>query len=159
MKALAFGFCAAMAAAAAAAETTPSAVTHGEYGEIEASLTAVPGDPAAGREVMTTRGLGNCIACHQVTELDEFPFHGEVGPSLDGVGDRWTEADLRGIVVNAKQVFPDTIMPAFYKSSGFIRAGDGFTGKAAPDPDDLPPLLTAQQVEDVVAYLLTLKDG
>ena len=160
MRALATGLgAAAIFAAGALAQTAPKEVVHGEYGEIEVSLTGAPGDAAAGKEVMTTRGLGNCIACHQVTELDEFPFHGEVGPSLDGVGDRWTEADLRGIIVNAKQVFPGTIMPAFYKSSDFIRPGDAFTGKAAADPDDLTPLLTAQQVEDVVAYLLTLKDG
>ena len=165
MRALAYGLCAAALGAAAMgttgalAQMAPAEVAHGEYGEIEASLTGTPGDAAAGKEVMTTRGLGNCIACHQVTDLEEFPFHGEVGPSLDGVGDRWSEADLRGIVVNAKNVFPDTVMPAFYKSSGFVRPGDAFTGKAAADPENLPPLLTAQQVEDVVAYLLTLKDG
>ena len=160
MKALALGLCAAaLGAAGAAAETAPADVVHDAYGAVEQSLTGAPGDTARGVEVMTTRGLGNCVACHQVSALPEVPFQGEVGPSLDGVGDRWTEADLRGIVVNAKAVFPDTVMPAFYKSAGYIRPGDAFTGKAAPDPDNLPPLLTAQQVEDVVAYLLTLKDG
>ena len=160
MKALRLGLCAAaLGGAGAMAETAPGDVVHGEYGEIEESLTGAPGDVAGGKTVMTTRGLGNCVACHQVSDLADVPFQGEVGPSLDGVGDRWSEADLRGIVVNAKNVFPDTVMPAFYKSSGFVRPGDAFTGKAAPDPDNLPPLLTAQQVEDVVAYLLTLKDG
>ena len=160
MKALALGLsAAALCAAGAVAETAPADVVHGEYGEVEQSLTGTPGNPADGKTVMTTRGLGNCVACHQVSDLADVPFQGEVGPSLDGAGDRWTEADLRGIVVNAKNAFPDTVMPAFYKSSGFIRPGDAFTGKAAPDPDNLPPLLTAQQVEDVVAYLLTLKDG
>ena len=102
------------------------------------------------------KGSGNCVACHQVTELLEvFPFHGEVGPSLDYVGERWTEADLRGILVNAKNVFPDTMMPAFYKVDGFNRLGDGFTGKALEGPAS--PLLTAQQIEDVIAYLMTLQ--
>ena len=160
MKALALGLCvAALGAAGAVAETAPADVVHDEYGAVEQSLTGVPGDPEGGVKVMSSRGLGNCVACHQVAALPDVPFQGEVGPALDGVGDRWTEADLRGIVVNAKAVFPDTVMPSFYRSSGYIRPGDGFTGKAAPDPDNLPPLLTAQQVEDVVAYLLTLKDG
>jgi sulfur-oxidizing protein SoxX len=124
-------------------------------GAIEQSLTGAAGDPAAGRLVMN-KGSGNCIACHQVSDLEEFPFHGEVGPMLDGVGARWSEAELRGIVANAKEMFPGTMMPSFYKTEGFIRVGNGFTGKAAEGPVD--PLLTAQQIEDVVAYLLTLTE-
>ena len=107
---------------------------------------------------MVTRGLGNCIACHQVTELDEFPFHGEVGPALDGAADRWTEEELRGIVADAKKMFDGTMMPSFYKRSGYIRPGNGYSGKAAT-PEELSTLLSAQQVEDVVAYLMTLKDN
>jgi sulfur-oxidizing protein SoxX len=79
-----------------------------------------------------------------------------VGPELDGVADRWTEAELRGIVANAKEMFPETIMPSFYKTSGFVRPGNAYTGKAAEG--ELEPLLNAQQIEDVVAYLLTLKE-
>ena len=138
------------------AQTAPSDVTFGEYGQITESLTGVPGDPEAGLQIMVARGKGNCIACHQVTALEEYPFHGEVGPSLDGVGQRWEAADLRGIVANAKMTYPDTIMPAFYRVDGFTRPGNGFTGKAADGP--LDPLLTAQEIEDVVAYLLTLQD-
>ena len=78
------------------------------------------------------------------------------GPMLDGVADRWSEAEIRGIVANAKVMFPDSMMPSFYKTTGYIRPGNGFTGKAADG--ELPPLLTAQQVEDVVAFLLTLKE-
>lgn len=139
-----------------AEEVAPSDVVVNEYGEVAESLTGVAGDVARGEEVMTTRGLGNCIACHQVSELDEYGFHGEVGPMLDGVGSRWDAAALRGIVVNAKGIFPDSVMPAFYRTSGFIRPGDGFTGRAAQG--ELSPLLTAQDVEDVVAYLQTLTD-
>lgn len=132
----------------------PANVAYSEYGEIAGSLTGVPGNPERGLEVMTTRGLGNCVACHQVTELSDVPFHGEVGPSLDGVATRWDEASLRGIVANAKLTFPDSIMPAFYFTGPFLRPGDGFTGKAAEG--ELPPLLEAQDIEDVVAYLMTL---
>ena len=66
------------------------------------------------------------------------------------------EAELRGLLVDSKKAFDGTVMPAFYKPAGFIRPGDGYTGKAATDT--FGPILTAQQVEDVVAYLLTLKE-
>tara|TARA_B110000503_G_scaffold122310_1_gene186766 strand:- start:1182 stop:1652 length:471 start_codon:yes stop_codon:yes gene_type:complete len=140
----------------AIAETAPSDVTFGDYGQVEMSVSGAAGDPAAGREIMANRGKGNCIACHQVTALEEFPFHGEVGPSLDGAGSRWEESDLRGIVTNAKMTFPESVMPAFYMVDGFIRPGNGYTGKAAEGP--LDPILTAQEIEDVVAYLMTLQD-
>ena len=134
----------------------PDDVVTNEYGDIAESLTGVAGDPERGLEIMVTRGGGNCIACHQVTELEDYPFHGEVGPSLDGVGARWDEAALRGIIANAKNAFPDSVMPSFYRVSGFVRPGNGYTGRAAEGP--LDPLLDAQGVEDVVAYLLTLTE-
>ena len=134
----------------------PDAVVMNEYGEIEQSLTGQPGDPQRGQEIMVARGQGNCLACHQVSELDQFPWHGEVGPSLDGVGARWEEAGLRGLLVNADVTFPDSIMPAFYKVSGFTRPGDAFTTR--PAPADLAPILGAQDIEDVIAYLLTLTE-
>lgn len=124
-------------------------------GAVSTSLTGVAGDPAEGRKIMN-KGSGNCIACHAVSDLADLPFHGEVGPELDGVADRWTEEELRGIIANAKEMFPETVMPSFYKTTGFVRPGNAYTGKAAEG--ELDPLLTAQQVEDVVAYLLTLKE-
>lgn len=125
-------------------------------GAVEVSLTGQPGDASAGAEIMN-KGAGNCIACHQVSDLAHLPFHGEIGPPLDGVADRWTVPELRGIVANAKVMFPDSRMPSFYKTEGFVRLGDAFTGKAHGD-GEVQPLLTAQQIEDVVAYLLTLKE-
>jgi sulfur-oxidizing protein SoxX len=126
-----------------------------EEGAVPVSLTGAPGDPVAGREVMIARGLGNCVACHMAEAYADVPFQGNVGPPLDGVGERWSESELRGIVSNAKMMFDGTIMPSFYKNSGYIRPGNAFTGKAAEG--ELPPLLTAEQVEDVVAYLMTIK--
>ena len=114
--------------------------------------------PAAqGRKIIGSKSLGNCVSCHAITEMSDVPFQGNVGPVLDGVGSRWNEAELRGIVANAKKTYEGTMMPSFYKSTGYIRPGDAYTGKAAKS-DPMPPLLSAQQIEDVVAYLTTLKD-
>lgn len=144
-----------LAAMAAAGETAPKDVVF-EDGAIAASLTGVPGNPEEGAKVISTRSLGNCVACHVITAMPQAQFQGNVGPPLDGAADRWTEAELRGMVANAKIMFEGTRMPAFYKVDGFIRPGVGFTREPATEP--LPPILTAQQIEDVVAYLLTLKE-
>lgn len=125
-------------------------------GALEASLSGTPGDPVAGVKVMTTAALGNCVACHVVGALPDVQFPGNIAPPLDGVADRWTEPQLRGIVANAKMTFDGSFMPAFYKTEGFIRPGGGYSGKAPEG--DLPPILTAQQIEDIVAYLVTLKE-
>jgi len=124
-------------------------------GAVATSLTGTPGNAENGAVIMN-KGAGNCIACHQVTALSHLPFHGEIGPMLDGVADRWSEAELRGIVANAKVMFEGSMMPSFYKTSGFTRLGDAYTGKAHPE-GEVQPLLTAQEIEDVVAYLMTLK--
>ncbi len=118
-------------------------------GMVEMSLTGQAGDPVEGRKVFADRKLGNCLACHINADLSEQSFHGEVGPPMDGVADRWSEAELRAIVTNSKMVFEGTIMPAFYVDSGYERPLDKFDGKS---------ILSAQQVEDVVAYLMTLKE-
>ncbi|MCT4553070.1 MAG: sulfur oxidation c-type cytochrome SoxX [Pelagimonas sp.] len=147
-----------LAAGVACAETVvPDDVTFSEYGEISASLTGTAGDAENGRTIMITKSKGNCISCHAVTALEDAPFHGEVGPSLDGVGEYRSAEELRGIVVNAKKTFEGSVMPAFYKTSGFIRPGAAYTGKAPTEA--LTPILSAQEIEDVVAYLLTLKDS
>ncbi|UWQ47127.1 sulfur oxidation c-type cytochrome SoxX [Leisingera aquaemixtae] len=142
--------------AALAAEVAPQAVQFGESGEVAASLTGVAGDAANGAIVAGSKSKGNCVACHQVSALADVPFHGEIGPSLDGAGDRWTVEELRGLIANAKMTFEGTMMPAFYKVEGFIRPGDAYTGEAGAEP--LPPILTAQEIEDVVAFLATLKE-
>ncbi|MCI2398113.1 sulfur oxidation c-type cytochrome SoxX [Aliiroseovarius subalbicans] len=137
------------------AETVaPTNVTY-EEGAVALSLTGVPGNPMEGAKVVSTKSQGNCVACHEISDLADVPFQGEVGPLLDGAGDRWTEAELRGIVANAKMTFEDSLMPSFYKTEGFIRLGKAYTGKA--HEGEVAPLLSAQQIEDVVAYLMTLK--
>lgn len=138
-----------------AAEVAPAEVSF-EDGAVAQSLTGTPGDPAAGREVIGDKSVGNCVSCHEIAAMADVPFQGNIGPALDGAGDRWTDAELRGIVVNAKKMFPESMMPSFYRVDGFTRPGKEFTGKAADDT--FGPLLSAQQVEDVVAYLATLKE-
>ena len=146
-------FTALLGSAAVAQVVAPTEVEFTD-GAIEASLSGTAGDPENGA-VLMNKGAGNCIACHAVDALSDLPFHGEVGPPLDGAGERWSEAELRGIVANAKIMFEGTMMPSFYKTEGFIRVGDAYTGKAAQG--DVAPLLTAQEIEDVVSFLMTLK--
>lgn len=115
---------------------------------IPASLTGKPGDPVEGRKVVINRKLGNCLACHRLP-IPEQSFHGQTGPDLAGVADRYSEGELRLRVVNPKIINPDTMMPAFYRTEGLTRVMKKFQGK---------PILTAEQVEDVIAYLKTLKE-
>lgn len=124
-------------------------VAHDGVPAIPAPLTGQPGDARAGAAVVIGRRLGNCLSCHAISVLDQEPFHGEIGPPLDGVAGRWDAATLRMIVVDPKKVFgQETVMPAFYRIDALNRVRPEFAGK---------PILTAQQVEDVIAFLATLK--
>ncbi len=119
-------------------------------GTVAGSLTGAAGDPAAGKKWFVGRKLGNCLACHANSDTASEPFHGQVGPALDGVAARYSEDEMRAILVNSKQIFGDaTIMPAFYSIMTDKRVRKEFEGKT---------ILTAQQVEDVIAYLKTLKE-
>lgn len=115
---------------------------------IPASLTGEPGNPDEGKLVVINRKLGNCLSCHTMP-IPEEQFHGETGPSLWGVGARYTPEELRLRVVDPKALNPDSMMPAFYKVKGLHRVKPGFEDQ---------PILTAKQVEDVVAYLATLTE-
>lgn len=115
---------------------------------IEQPLCGLKGDPDRGRRIAADSHAGNCLACHQMPILEE-SFHGTIGPSLHRIGARYTEAQLRLRIVDEQQVNPLTIMPGFYRDPRKAnRVADGFWGKT---------FLSAQQVEDVVAYLVTLK--
>lgn len=113
---------------------------------IPAALTGRPGDAARGLAVAADRALGNCLACHAMP-VDQ-PSQGDVGPDLRGVGARLTEGELRLRVVDPKIVDAQTAMPAYYRVDGLYRVRKDLQGK---------PILTAGQIEDVVAYLKTLK--
>lgn len=117
---------------------------------VATSLTGHPGDAARGADVFKDKKLGNCLACHVNSQMPKQQFQGNVGPSLDGVAERYSEGQLRAIVVNAKQVFgKQTVMPGFYSLDVGKHVRANLVGKT---------ILTPEQVEDVVAYLQTLKN-
>jgi sulfur-oxidizing protein SoxX len=117
-------------------------------GGIAAPLTGRPGDPARGRQIVASRQVGTCLLCH-AAPIPEERFQGTIGPDLGGVGGRLSEAKIRLRVVDPSRVVEGTLMPAYYSLEGLTRVGKPWQGK---------PILTAEQVEDVVAYLTTLRD-
>ena len=114
---------------------------------IPKSLTGKAGDPTNGRKLAINRKKGNCLACH-VMPIPEQQFHGNLGPDLSGVAERYSAGELRLRLVDPKIVNEDTIMPSFYKNTGFTAVLKKFKGKT---------VISAQDVEDIVAYLKTLK--
>lgn len=114
---------------------------------IDQSLTGQVGDPRKGRALAMGRKKGNCLACHEMP-IPEADDHGRIGPALYDVASRLSAGEIRLRIVDPKQVNPHTIMPAFHKTEGLHRVLEKFQGKT---------ILTAREVEDVVAYLGTLK--
>jgi sulfur-oxidizing protein SoxX len=114
---------------------------------IPASLTGAPGDPARGRAIVINR-QNTCVLCHSGPFPDE-RFQGDLSPNLKGTGSRWTEGQLRLRIVDASRLNPATIMPSYYRVDGLTKVAAAWRGK---------PILTAEQIEDVVAYLKTLRD-
>lgn len=108
---------------------------------IPVSLTGAQGDPERGREVLVNRQKGDCLSCHKVSSLSSVADQGGIGPALDGIGSKYNEAQLRQITVEPKAYFSDTIMPSYYKGAGSAEAS----------------VLTAAEIEDLVAYMKTLK--
>jgi sulfur-oxidizing protein SoxX len=115
---------------------------------IPESLTGASGDPVAGRAIVVDRRLGACLLCHTGPFAEE-RFQGTLAPDLSGAGVRWSAGQLRLRLVDAARLNPDTIMPPYYRVDGLARVGRSWRGK---------PMLTAQQVEDVVAFLTMLRD-
>jgi sulfur-oxidizing protein SoxX len=114
---------------------------------IPRSLTGVKGDPARGRAIVTNRQVGLCLLCHS-GPFPEERLQGTLAPDLQGAGSRWSEGQLRLRIVDAARLNPDTIMPPYYRTDGLKRVALSFRGK---------PVLAAEQIEDVVAFLATLR--
>jgi L-cysteine S-thiosulfotransferase len=145
----------AMAAALALLAIIPSQVgaqvlrTYEIVGDaIPEPLTGVRGDPARGRAIVVDRQKGLCLLCH-AGPFPEQRFQGNLAPDLTGVGTRWSEGQLRLKIVDSRQLNPATIMPPYYNMDGLVRVGRNWQDK---------PVLSAEQVEDVVAFLTTLTE-
>jgi L-cysteine S-thiosulfotransferase len=115
---------------------------------IPAPLTGVAGDPARGRAIVTSRQRGLCLLCHS-GPFPEERFQGDLAPSLAGVGSRLSEGQLRLRLVDSRKLDPGTIMPSYYQTDGLNRVGSAWRDK---------PVLSAEEIEDVVAFLATLRD-
>jgi L-cysteine S-thiosulfotransferase len=110
-------------------------------------LTGTPGDAARGQRIVGDRFLGLCLLCHRGPFPNE--AQGSLAPDLAGAGARWSEGQLRLRIVDARRLNPATIMPSYYRSDGLERVGSAWRDR---------PVLDPQQIEDVVAYLRTLRD-
>lgn len=134
------------ATAATALETPKPFAIVGDA--IPAPLAGTKGDPARGRAIVGSRQVGLCLLCHP-GPFPEERMQGTIGPDLRGTGARWSEGQLRLKVVDARRLNPETIMPPFYRVDGLKRVPAAVRGK---------PLLTAEQIEDVIAFLTTLRE-
>jgi L-cysteine S-thiosulfotransferase len=114
---------------------------------IPSSLTGAAGDPAAGKKIVLDRQVGLCMLCHS-GPFPEERFQGDLAPSLSGVGSRLSAGQIRLRIVDASRVNPQTIMPAYYRTEGLTRVAPAHRGKT---------VLSAEQIEDIVAFLVTLK--
>jgi sulfur-oxidizing protein SoxX len=136
---------AALALPAASAQTPAPYTIVGDG--IPQSLTGTSGDAARGRTLVLDRTT-TCILCHS-GPFPETRFQGDLAPDLAGAGNRWSASQLRLRLVDATRFNPETIMPSYYRTDGFVRVSRNWTGK---------PILTAAQIEDIVAFLATLRD-
>jgi L-cysteine S-thiosulfotransferase len=114
---------------------------------IPAPLTEEAGDPARGRAIVTDRRVGLCLLCH-TGPFPEERFQGTLAPDIAGAGSRWSAGQLRLRLVDSRRLNPDSIMPAYYRVDGLTRVGAAWRDR---------PVLTAQEIEDVVAFLATLR--
>jgi sulfur-oxidizing protein SoxX len=112
------------------------------------SLTGTSGNPERGRAIVINRQVGLCLLCH-TGPFPEERFQGTLAPDLKGAGSRASEGQLRLRIVDASRLKPDTIMPPYYRIDGLTRVAPAFQGK---------PVLTAEQIEDVVTFLMTLRE-
>jgi len=115
---------------------------------IPESLTGAKGDPARGRTIVTNRQVGLCLLCHS-GPFPEERFQGNLAPDLKGAGSRWSKGQLRLRIVDSSRINPATIMPSYHRTEGLQRVAPAYRGK---------PVLSAEQIEDVVAFLMTLRD-
>lgn len=117
-----------------------------EGDQIPESLSDLPGDPVRGEWIVRDADNATCLICHAIPIAEE-PDPGDIGPPLGGVGSRLTAGQLRLRLVEPKRLNPGTVMPSYYKRDGLFRVAGEFQGQ---------PIYSATDIEDVIAYLLTL---
>jgi sulfur-oxidizing protein SoxX len=145
---LALSLAMSVGAANAADPPAPTSVTFTVVADaIPEPLTSVPPDAGRGRSLIVARDAANCVLCHAVPDA-AVRFSGDVGPSLAGVGARLTVPQLRLRIADNMRVHPETIMPSYYRVEGLSGVAAVYRGK---------PILSARDVEDVVAYLASLR--
>ncbi|MDO9502747.1 sulfur oxidation c-type cytochrome SoxX [Falsiroseomonas sp.] len=127
------------------AQVAPHSVT-GDA--IEAPLDGLAGDAARGAAVTRNRATANCLICHSIPDTRE-QFMGDIGPPLAGVGSRLSQGQIRLRLVDPTRLNPGAVMPPYHRIAGLTRVDERYRGQ---------PVLTAQEIEDVVAFLATLKD-
>lgn len=116
---------------------------------IEQSLVVTAGDPVRGERIFVERDAGHCVLCHQVAGL-AVEFQGDIGPDLTAVGDRLSPGQLRLRIVDYQIIRPGTLMPSYYRVHDLHQVEDVYSGA---------PILPAQDIEDIVAYLERRKGG
>jgi sulfur-oxidizing protein SoxX len=119
----------------------------GDNDSADTPLTGQPGDPVRGRQIVENRPVSACLLCH-AGPFPEPHLQGTIGPSLDGVGSRSSAGQIRLRLMDARKLNPNTTMPPYYVVDGLNRTGRQWQGQ---------PILSAQQIEDVVAFLVTLR--
>lgn len=133
----------------AAAQSVPAYLIEGDA--IAQPLVSGAGDAGRGRQLVTARDPANCILCHGAPAALRdagVRFSGDLAPPLDGAGARWTPAQLRLRIVDSGRLNPQTIMPAYFRTEGLTEVAAAYRGK---------PILSAREIEDLIAYLSTLK--
>jgi sulfur-oxidizing protein SoxX len=134
---------------AAVIDASAAALSYAIVGDaIPVALSETAGDPARGRAIVVDRQVGLCLLCHS-GPFPEQRLQGTLAPNLAGAGSRWTTGQLRLRIADSSRLDPETIMPSYYRTEGLTRVAPAFADK---------PVLSAEQIEDVVAFLATLRD-
>lgn len=135
--------------AGCAAWTSPGLARYEVVGDaIPAPLAGLAGDAQRGRALVADRRRSQCLLCHPAP-LPDPHLHGDLAPSLAGAGARWSAGQLRLRLVDPQRLVPGSLMPAYHRIDGLRRVDPAWQGR---------PLLSAQEIEDVVAWLVTLKE-
>jgi len=140
-------FCVVLSPVLLGCQATPRTEHADNIDSLPTPLTAQSGDIARGRALFASREGGHCVLCHQLDGL-EVAFQGNLGPSLNNIGARFSPAQLRMRIVDYDRIKPGVAMPSYYRQDGLNQVEDRFVNQT---------VLSAQDIEDIIAYLGTIK--